>query len=177
MVQVGHKAPLFSAPALVGRQFDQVALVDLLKQGKWVVLFFYPRDFTYVCPTELVGFNELFEDFENRNTVLLGVSTDTVECHLGWVKHDERLQGLRYALVGDITKAMARDYGVLVEDEGVALRGTFIIDPHGKIRWTSIYDLDIGRNVGEVLRVLDALQSGGLCPCGWQEGDENIAVP
>jgi peroxiredoxin (alkyl hydroperoxide reductase subunit C) len=174
-VQVGSTAPAFKAPALVGREFEEVALQKALDEGKWVILFFYPKDFTFVCPTEIVAFNELIDDFEDRNAVVFGVSTDTVNSHLGWVKSDERLQDLHFPLVGDVTKRIARDYGVLLDEQGVALRGTFIIDPSGRVRWSSIYDLDIGRNIEEVVRVLDALQSGGLCPCGWQEGDENLA--
>jgi peroxiredoxin (alkyl hydroperoxide reductase subunit C) len=173
-IQVGSTAPSFSAPALVGREFKDITLKELLDDGKWVVLFFYPKDFTFVCPTEIVGFNDMVEEFADRNTVVLGASTDTVNSHLGWVRSDERLQGLRYPLLGDVTKRITRDFGVLLEDQGIALRGTFIIDPTGRVRWSSIYDLDIGRNIEEVVRVLDALQSGGLCACGWREGDEHL---
>ncbi|MFN7145603.1 MAG: peroxiredoxin [Myxococcota bacterium] len=173
-IQVGSTAPSFAAPALVGREFKDIALKEYLDQGKWVVLFFYPKDFTFVCPTEIIGFNDMVEEFADRNTVVMGASTDTVNSHLGWVRSDERLQGLRYPLLGDVTKRIARDFGVLLEDQGIALRGTFIIDPTGRVRWSSIYDLDIGRNIEEVVRVLDALQSGGLCACGWREGDENL---
>jgi len=173
-IQVGSAAPTFAAQALVGREFRDVSLKQYLDEGKWVVLFFYPKDFTFVCPTEIVAFNEMTGEFADRSAVVLGVSTDTVNTHLGWVRSDERLQGLRFPLIGDVTKRIARDYGVLLEDQGVALRGTFIVDPTGRIRWASVYDLDIGRNIEEVLRTLDALQSGGLCACGWHEGDENL---
>ena len=173
-IQVGSAAPSFSAPALVGREFKDVTLRQYLDDGKWVVLFFYPKDFTFVCPTEIISFNDLIDDFEDRNAIVLGVSTDTVNSHLGWVRSDERLQGLRFPLLGDVTKHVARAFGVLLEDQGVAMRGTYIIDPSGRIRWSSIYDLDVGRNTEEVVRVLDALQSGGLCACGWREGDENL---
>lgn len=174
-IQVGSAAPDFVAPALTGRDFTEVRLREYLDQGKWVVLFFYPKDFTFVCPTEIVAFNDLLEDFADRNTVVLGASTDTVNSHLGWVRSDGRLQDLKYPLIGDMTKRLSRDFGVLLDEQGVALRGTFIIDPTGRVRWSSVYDLDIGRNVEEVLRVLDALQSGGLCACGWQQGDDNLA--
>ena len=173
-IQVGSAAPSFTAPALVGRELRDVSLAQYLEQGKWVVLYFYPKDFTFVCPTEIVAFNEMIDEFDDRGAVVLGASTDTVNAHLGWVRSDERLQGLRYPLIGDVTKRLARDFGVLLDEEGVALRGTFIIDPTGRVRWASVYDLDVGRNVEEVLRVLDALQSGGLCPCGWTQGDENL---
>lgn len=170
-VQVGHPAPLFGAPALVGRDFQDITLRDLLDEGKWVVLFFYPKDFTFVCPTEIVAFNEKLDEFHDRNAVVLGASTDTVNSHLGWVKSDPRLANLRYPLIGDVRKHLVKEYGVLHDDEGVALRGTFIIDPTGRVRWISINDLDVGRNVDEVLRTLEALQTGGLCGCGWQEGE------
>lgn len=173
-IQVGSTAPAFTAKALVGRDFSEVSLQQYLSEGKWVVLFFYPKDFTFVCPTEIVGFNDLMDDFADRNAVVLGASTDTVESHLGWVKSDPRLQGLKLPLIGDVTKRIAREFGVLLDEQGIALRGTFIIDPTGRLRWSSIYDLDVGRSIDEVVRVLDALQSGGLCACGWQEGDEHI---
>ncbi len=173
-IQVGTTAPAFTAAALVGREFKDISLQDYLDQGKWVVLFFYPKDFTFVCPTEIVGFNEVVADFDDRNAVVIGASTDTVNTHLGWIRSDGRLQDLKFPLIGDVTKRLTRDFGVLMDEQGVALRGTFIIDPSGRVRWSSVYDLDIGRNIGEVVRVLDALQSGGLCACGWQEGDENL---
>lgn len=173
-MQVGSTAPAFTAPALVGREFKTISLQEYLSQGKWVVLFFYPKDFTFVCPTEIVGFNDLLEDFADRNAVVLGASTDTVDSHLGWIKSDARLQGLKFPLIGDVTKRIARDFGVLLDEQGIALRGTFIVDPTGRLRWSSVYDLDIGRSIEEVVRVLDALQSGGLCACGWREGDAHI---
>lgn len=174
MPQVGSNAPLFSSPALVGREFKTVSLSDYLDAGKWVVLFFYPKDFTFVCPTEIVAFNDKLGEFEDRDAVVIGASTDTVNSHLGWVKADDRLANLKYPILGDVTKRVARAYDVLIDDAGIALRGTFIIDPTGRMRWSSIYDLDVGRNIDEVLRTLDALQTTGLCACGWKEGDENI---
>lgn len=174
MIQVGSPAPKFHAPALVGRDFKNVSLDDYIKENKWVVLFFYPKDFTFVCPTEIVGFNDMVDDFRDRNAEVIGASTDTVNSHLGWVKSDERLNNLKFPILGDVTKRVARDYGVLLEEAGIALRGTFIIDPTGRLRWQSVNDLDVGRSIDEVLRTLEALQTGGLCACGWQEGQANL---
>lgn len=174
-VSVGKPAPTFSVPALVGRKFENLSLQNYLDQGKWVVLYFYPKDFTFVCPTEIVAFNDKADDFADRNAAIIGGSTDTVNSHLGWVKADDRLGNLKYPLIGDLKKEVARAYGVLNEDVGIALRGTFIIDPTGKLRWAEVNDLDVGRNIDEVLRVLDALQTGGLCACGWQKGEENLS--
>ncbi len=171
---VGKPAPSFTVPALVGRKFESLSLQNYLDQGKWVVLYFYPKDFTFVCPTEIVAFNDKADDFADRNAAIIGGSTDTVNSHLGWVKADDRLGSLKYPLIGDLKKEVARAYGVLNEDIGIALRGTFIIDPTGKLRWAEVNDLDVGRNIDEVLRVLDALQTGGLCACGWQKGEENL---
>lgn len=174
MLKVGDSAPDFSVKALEGREFTDVSLSDY--EGQWVVLFFYPMDFTFVCPTELVEFNEKWEDFEDRDAVLLGGSTDTEYSHLGWVKADSDLDDLKYPLFADTKKEMASAYGILEEDEGVALRGTFIIDPDQKVRWINVNDLNVGRNVDETLRVLDALQTDELCPCNWQEGEETIQL-
>lgn len=173
-VRIGQEAPLFTTPALVGREITEISLSDY--EGKWVVLFFYPMDFTFVCPTELVEFNQAVEDFEDRDAVVLGGSTDTAYSHLGWVKADSDLGDLNYPLFADVTKRMATEYGVLIEDEGIALRGTFIIDPEQKIRWININDLSVGRNVEETLRVLDALQTDELCPCNWEKGQDTIQL-
>lgn len=171
---IGQKAPDFTTSALVERSITEISLSDY--EGQWVVLFFYPMDFTFVCPTELVEFNEALDDFEDRDAVVLGGSTDTAHTHLGWVKADERLSDLKYPLFADVTKRMATEYGVLIEEEGVALRGTFIIDPEQKIRWININDLNVGRSVDETLRVLDALQTDELCPCNWEKGEDTIQL-
>ncbi len=173
-IMVGQKAPDFKTTALVGREFQEVSLEGY--KGKWVVLFFYPMDFTFVCPTELVEFNNKFDDFEDSDAVLLGGSTDTEYSHLGWVQSHADLGDLQYPLFADKTKRMAMDFGVLVPEEGVALRGTFIIDPDGILRWASVNDLNVGRNVDEVLRVLNALQTDELCPCNWNKGDATLDV-
>jgi peroxiredoxin (alkyl hydroperoxide reductase subunit C) len=172
--KVGLPAPAFNVPALVGTKFENVSLQQYLDQGKWVVLFFYPKDFTFVCPTEIVSFNEHHEAFAERNAVVIGASTDTVNSHLGWTKLDERLSGLKYPILGDLKKEVTTAYGVLHEAAGIALRGTFIIDPQGKLQWSEVNNLDVGRNVDEVVRVLDALQTGGLCAVNWKKGDKNL---
>jgi peroxiredoxin (alkyl hydroperoxide reductase subunit C) len=169
---LGRPAPAFAEEALVERRFESIRSQDL--RGRWVVLFFYPMDFTFVCPTEIAAFNRRLPEFEERNAVVLGASTDTVYSHLGWVGAKEELKDLRLPLIGDVRKTLARAFGVLDEERGVALRGTFVIDPEGLTRWVEINDLAIGRSVDEVLRVLDALQTGELCPCGWTRGEETL---
>mgnify|MGYP000019282705 CR=1 FL=1 len=176
--QVTQPAPAFKTQALVDRDFQEISLADYQSQGqtpgKWVVLLFYPLDFTFVCPTELVGLNDKFEAFRERGCEVLAASTDSVYSHLGWVNADPRLGKLKYPLLADYTKSIARSYGVLLESEGVALRGTFIIDPKGILRWASINDLGTGRSIDEILRVLDALQTDKLCGCDWKKGDATL---
>ena len=171
-LMVGQKAPEFSTTALIGREFAEVSTDKY--RGQWIVLFFYPMDFTFVCPTELVEFNNKLDDFEDLDAIVLGGSTDTEYSHLGWVKSHDDLGDLKFPLFADTTKRMASDFGVLDADKGVALRGTFIIDPDGVLRWASINDLNVGRNIDEVLRVLNALQTDELCPCNWQAGQETL---
>lgn len=171
-LQVRQPAPEFTAEAVVGREFKKISLSDY--RGKWVVLAFYPLDFTFVCPTELVGLNDRHPDFTDRDTVVIAGSIDSKYSHLAWVKSDERLAHLKYPLISDLTKDIAADYGVLLEEEGIALRGTFIIDPEGILRWMQVNDLDVGRSVDEIIRVLDALQTGKKCPCDWEQGEETL---
>jgi peroxiredoxin (alkyl hydroperoxide reductase subunit C) len=173
-LRVGAKAPEFHVTALAGREFKQIKSSDYL--GKWVVLYFYPMDFTFVCPTEIVEFSNHVEDFADRDAVVLGGSTDTEYSHLGWVNSHSDLANLQHVLFADVTKKMAADYGVLIPEKGIALRGTFIIDPHGDLRWSCVNDLGVGRSVEEVLRVLDALQTDELCPCNWKKGEDTIKV-
>jgi peroxiredoxin (alkyl hydroperoxide reductase subunit C) len=146
-------------------------------QGKWLVMFFYPLDFTFVCPTEIKGFNSRLEDFRKAGAEILGVSVDSVYSHRAWInagQADGGLGGLNYPLASDITKQVARDYGVLAEEKGIALRGLFIIDPEGILRYQVISDLNVGRSVDETLRVLQAFQTGGLCPIDWHPGDRTL---
>ena len=171
-VMIGQRAPEFNVTALLERDFVTISLKAY--RGQWVVLFFYAMDFTFLCATELVAFNDAFERFDRADAVLLGGSTDSEHAHLGWVQQRAELAALRYPLFADRTKRMAMDYGVLVPEEGVALRGTFIIDPQGVLRWQSVYALQVGRNVEEVVRVLHALKTEAPCPCGWQEGEATL---
>lgn len=169
---VGKEAPAFKMEALSadGEHFTTVELSDYA--GKWLVLFFYPMDFTFVCPTELTAFSERRAAFEQAGAELLTVSTDSKFSHLAWTR--EGLGKLGYPMAADQTLRVCRDYGVLLEDEGVALRGLFLIDPQQKVRYSVIHDNDIGRNPEEILRVLAALQSGGLCAAGWTAGQDNL---
>ena len=175
---VGQPAPDFSLQAYdrtkdgSDDQFRTVSLQDF--RGKWVCLFFYPLDFTFVCPTEIVAFNKALDEFEDRDCDVLTASTDSVYSHKGWCDSHSDLAELKYPMLADTTHKLARDYGVLKEDAGIAYRGIFLIDPQGIIRWLAVHDLSVGRNVGEVLRVLDALQTDKLCPCNWSKGEETL---
>lgn len=155
---------------------DHVATLEDY-QGKWLVLFFYPLDFTFVCPTEIRGFNSKINEIRELGADVLGVSIDSVHSHRAWIKTSREqggLGGLNYPLASDITKQVSRDYGILIEEEGIALRGLFIIDPDGILRYQVVCDLNVGRSVDETIRVLHALQSGGLCPIDWHPGDNTL---
>jgi peroxiredoxin (alkyl hydroperoxide reductase subunit C) len=179
IAKVGEKAPDFDMPSTLDlEKLDKnVRLADYA--GKWVVLLFYPLDFTFVCPTELTTFSDRVADFEAIGAEVIGVSTDSVHSHRAWLKtpRDQNgVEGLKYPLASDITKQVARDYGVLIENEGVALRGLFVIDPEGILRYAVIHDLNVGRSAEETLRVIQALQTGGLCQAEWRPGQETLSV-
>ena len=174
---VTRQAPDFAAQAVLpDDSFDELTLSSY--RGKYVVVFFYPLDFTFVCPTEIIAFDRAVEKFEARNCQVLGISVDSHFTHLAW-KKTPRDQGgigpIRYPLVADLNKGISRDYGVLLDD-GIALRGLFLIDKEGVVRHALVNDLPLGRNVDEVLRLLDALQfteeHGEVCPANWREGEE-----
>jgi peroxiredoxin 2/4 len=174
---VTKEAPNFTATAVMpDNSFKELELSSY--RGKYVVLFFYPLDFTFVCPSEIVAFDAAVEKFQKKNTQVIGVSVDSHFTHLAW-KNTPRKEGgigqIRYPLVGDLTKNIARSFGVLL-DGGVALRGLFLIDKEGKVRHALVNDLPIGRSVDEALRTLDALQfheqHGDVCPANWHEGEE-----
>ena len=174
-VAVQKKAPDFKAEAVVDGEFKTVSLEDY--KGKYVVLFFYPLDFTFVCPTELHAFQERLSEFESRNTQVIGVSVDSKFSHYAWLntpKSKGGIEGVKYPLVADLTKEISKNYGVLLEDAGVALRGLFLIDREGIVRHITINDLPLGRNIDEVLRLIDALQyteeHGEVCPANWEKG-------
>lgn len=177
-VQVGKPAPDFAVQAYdrtkdgSDDQFVDVKLGDY--SGKWVCLFFYPLDFTFVCPTEIVAFNNALGEFEDRECEVLTASTDSVYSHKGWCDAHEDLGKLKYLMLADNNHKMSADYGVLDEEKGIAYRGIYLIDPQGVTRWMAVHDLSVGRNVDEVLRVLDALQTDELCPCNWSKGDETL---
>jgi len=177
--QVQKPAPDFKADAVVNGQFDTIQLSSY--QGKkYVVLFFYPLDFTFVCPTEIIAFSDMHDEFEKRNAQVLGVSVDSKFSHFAWMNMPRQQGGLgalKYPLVSDLPRKISTDYGVLLEG-GVALRGTFLIDKEGIVRHITINDLPLGRSVEETLRVLDALQhfekDGEVCPAGWTPGGDTI---
>jgi peroxiredoxin (alkyl hydroperoxide reductase subunit C) len=177
MLQVGKKAPDFDMPStkdLKGLK-DNVKLSDY--KGKWLVLFFYPLDFTFVCPTEIKAFSDRIEDLKKVGAEVVAVSTDSVYSHRAWIQTGEDKGGLgsiKYPLASDITKDVSRDYGVLIEDKGIALRGLFIIDPDGVLQYQVVHALNIGRSVDETLRVLEALKMGGLCGADWKPGQKTL---
>jgi peroxiredoxin 2/4 len=173
--KVGLPAPEFALDAVVGtesgKEFRKISLADY--RGKWLVLFFYPADFTFVCPTEIKGFSEALDAFKKLNAEVLGASADSKYSHLAWIKRGD-LGNLKYPLLADFRKEAARAYNILDEEHGVALRGLFIIDPQGVLQYQVVHNLDVGRSVDETLRVLEALQTGSLCPLGWKPGQKTL---
>ncbi|HZV80533.1 MAG TPA: peroxiredoxin [Geobacteraceae bacterium] len=174
-VRVGQPAPDFSLEAVVsteaGKEFRTLSLGDY--RGTWLVLFFYPADFTFVCPTEIKGFNAAYNELTKLNATIIGASTDSKWSHLAWLKRGD-LGALKFPLLADFTKKVSRSYGLLDEETGVAQRGLFIIDPKGVVQYQVVHNLDVGRSVEETLRVLEALQTGGLCPLGWKPGQKTL---
>ena len=176
---VARLAPHFELETALGngKDFGKVKLEDY--KGKWLVLFFYPLDFTFVCPTEITALSDAYDQFAELECELLGVSTDSKFSHRAWINTSREQNGLgqlNFPLGSDITQKAARDYGVLIEEEGVALRGLFIIDPEGELKYQVVNHNDVGRSVEETLRVLQALQSGGLCPANWKPGQATLNV-
>jgi peroxiredoxin (alkyl hydroperoxide reductase subunit C) len=177
-LQIGKPAPDFTVEAYdrtqdgSDAQFKTVSLGDY--QGKWVCLFFYPLDFTFVCPTEIVAFNSALGEFEDRECVVLTASTDSKFSHKGWCDAHSDLAKLKYLMLADNNHSLSSAYGVLDEEKGIAYRGVYLIDPTGVLRWIAVHDLAVGRNVDEVLRVLDALQTDKLCPCNWKKGEGTL---
>lgn len=174
---VGKSAPSFDMPSTknIVKLDENVKLSDY--EGKWLVLLFYPLDFTFVCPTELTTFSDRYEDFLGIGADVIGVSTDSVHSHRAWLntpRDKGGVEGLKYPLASDITKQVARNYGVLIEDKGIALRGLFVIDPDGVLRYAVVHDLNVGRSADETIRVIQALQTGGLCQAEWRPGQETL---
>ncbi len=169
-VRIGRRVPNLTGKAYHAGSFKTVSLADY--KGKWVVLFFYPRDFTFICPTEITGFSDKESEFKKRNAVVLGASTDSEFVHKAWFEKD--LPNVKFPIIADTTHVWSRTLGVLKEEEGLAFRGTFIIDPTGVLRWISISDTSVGRSIEETVRTLSALQTGELCPVGWKPGMKTL---
>ena len=178
MLTLGDSFPAFSAQAVVsidpGKEFT--TLDGASYPGKWKIYFFWPKDFTFVCPTEIAGFGKLDGDFRDRDAQLLGVSTDSEFVHLAWRKTHPDLRDLPFPMIADLRRELAEGTGVLDRQAGVARRATFIVDPQGVIRFVEVTDMNVGRNPAEVLRVLDALQTDELCPCNWKPGDKTLSA-
>ncbi|MBL9028222.1 MAG: peroxiredoxin [Myxococcales bacterium] len=176
MLTVGDKLPAFDLNAVVsltkGHEFERVT--NESHPGKWTVLFLWPMDFTFVCPTEIAEFGRRNKDFAERDAVVLGASTDTHFVHLAWRREHPDLRELPFAMLADTKRELSTALGVLHKEDGVPLRATFVVDPHGVIRHVSVNDLSVGRNVDEVLRILDALQTDELCPCNWKKGEKTL---
>jgi len=174
MLTVGDKLPALKLPVQQGTSaLPAGETIDLGQtNGKWKILFYWPKDFTFVCPTEIVGYGDLKQDFADRDTDLIGASTDTTHVHFAWRRSDEQLAGADFPWIADNKKELAEALGIIDRNEGVAFRSTFIIDPDNVIQHVTVNGLNVGRNPAETLRVLDALQTDELCPCNWTPGEE-----
>ena len=179
MLTVGDKFPDFNLKATVSTESLEKAFFPISNdtyKGKWLLVFFYPKDFTFVCPTEIKGFGDLNKQFADRDTQVLAASTDSEFVHLAWRKDHKDLHDLPFPMLADTAKRLTTALGILDAEEGVAKRATFLVDPEGIIRFVYVTDGSVGRNPQEVLRVLDALQTDELCPCNWKPGDETLKV-
>jgi lipoyl-dependent peroxiredoxin subunit C len=178
MLGIGRKFPEFAVKATVSNDVKS-AFVDVTNTsypGKWLVVFFWPKDFTFVCPTEIAEFGKLNREFADRDAQVLGVSIDSEFVHLAWRQNHEALNDLPFPMLADVKRELSDALGVLDPQEGVAQRATYVVDPEGIVRFVMVTDLGVGRNVKEVLRVLDALQTDELCPCNWQKGEDTLKV-
>ncbi len=178
MIRIGDQFPKFQLKGVVSSDIE-TAFTDISSQSypnQWLVVFFWPKDFTFVCPTEIAEFGKLNEAFKERDAQVLGVSTDSEFVHLAWRHHKVELRDLPFPMLSDIKRELSHALGIIDEAEGVSQRATFIVDPEGITRFIMVTDLNVGRNVSEVLRVLDALQTDELCPCNWQKGDAPLQV-
>jgi len=180
VISIGSPFPAFKKKAVVstqkGKEFTEITNEYASAEGKWTVMFWWPKDFTFVCPTEIAEFNKKWSEFDDRDTVLIGASTDSEFVHVAWRRDHADLRDLRFPMLADTSKSLAEELGILEAEEKIAYRATFIIDPQGIVRWVSMYDLNVGRNVQEVIRVLDALQTDELCPCNWSKGEETLTA-
>lgn len=174
MLTIGNKFPEFKMTAVVSSE-QATAFQDVTNatyEGKWMVVFAWPKDFTFVCPTEIAAFGKANRDFADRDAQVLGMSTDSEFVHLAWRQNHKDLNDLPFPMLSDIKRELSNQLGIINEEAGVCNRATFIVDPQGIIRYVSVNDLNVGRNTDEVLRVLDALQTDELCPCNWQKGED-----
>lgn len=179
IAKVGQPAPDFNMPSTkdIDTLKENVKLSDY--KGKWLVMLFYPLDFTFVCPTELIHFSDRLEEFQGVGAEVLGVSTDSVHSHRAWLKTPQDkngIEGVKYPIASDVAGKLSRQYNILVEDANISLRGLFIINPEGVLQYSVVHDLNIGRSVDETLRVLQGLQTGGLCAADWTPGQANLKV-
>jgi len=181
MLTVGDKFPAFALTAVRGgpeglggpnKSFFEVTSES--DEGKWKVVFFWPKDFTFICPTEIAAFGKLNGEFSDRDAVVYGASTDSEFVHLNWRVYNDDIRDLPFAMLADTKRELSTALGILDKEAGVALRATFIVDPEGTIQWASVNGLNVGRNPAEVLRVLDALQTDELCPCNWEKGKDTL---
>ncbi len=177
MMGIGEKFPEFKLQACVslekGKEFKEISSTDI--KGKWAVVFFWPLDFTFICPTEIAEFGRQYPQFKERGAELLGVSADSHFVHLAWRNNHADLKSLPFPMVADYKKDLSETLGILHGATKAPLRATYIVDPDGLIRWVSVNDLSVGRNVKEVVRVLDALQTDELCPCNWEKGQKTLS--
>jgi peroxiredoxin (alkyl hydroperoxide reductase subunit C) len=180
MLQIGEKFPAYSLTATISTEKDEAKAFTTVTQdsypGKWKLYFFWPKDFTFVCPTEIAAFGKLNREFADRDCQILGASTDNEYVHAAWRTHHADLKDLPFPMLSDIKRDLSGELGILDEQAGVAQRATFLVDPDNVIRFIYVTDLSVGRNPQEVLRVLDALQTDELCPCNWQKGDATLQV-
>lgn len=176
MLGVGQAFPKFQLKATVGLDKDTAfeSISNESYPGKWKVIFFWPKDFTFVCPTEIAAFGKANRDFNDRDAQVLGGSTDSEFVHMAWRTHHADLRDLPFPMLSDIKHELSKELGIIDPNAGVCQRATFIVDPQGTIRWVSVNDLSVGRNVDEVIRVLDALQTDELCPCNWKKGEATL---
>ena len=176
MKTIGEKFPSYSKEAVVsleiGKEFKTITNADIA--GKWTVFFWWPLDFTFVCPTEIVSFNDHFEEFAKRDANVVGASIDSQFVHLAWRNNHAGLKGLKFPMLADTSKSLSEELGILEPVNKIAYRATFIIDPEGTIQHVSVNGLNVGRNVKEIIRILDALQTGELTPCDWTPGEATL---
>jgi len=178
MLGVGKQFPKFKVKATISTN-PKDAFVDITEdtyKGKWQVYFFYPKDFTFVCPTEIKGFADMNGQFKDRDAQILAASCDSEFVHMAWRTHHEDLKNLPFPMLADVKRELSAALGIIDEEAGVSQRATFIVDPQGIVRFVYVTDLSVGRNPKEVLRILDALQTDELCPCNWKQGEETIQL-